>query len=237
MIPPNEDNRGRLHAPCNGYKIPQVKLDFCDFNYCYDEKLFSKGEFLPIPINDEFSWCGNTSSNDFSFKGRILVKNDMILALQNIKDENKPFKVGVGATWNKGDDTFGYAYISSCWKSVVDVFKDKLIEVEKVENEKPKGDAPIGVKITVKAKVIGIPLRYDLYDNPVLKLMIEFENGSTAFGSLPKKISDVSIGQTIEFKATFSKSNSSSHAFYKSPSASKIIYNENELEALEEITN
>ena len=225
MMSPNEDCNGRLHAPCSGYRIPQVKLDFCDFNDCYEDTLFSKGEFLPIPIYEDQAWFGNGSQKDFSFKSRILVKDEMINVLKLMNVDELPVTIGFGKSWTSNNETCAYAYISSCWKSVVDVFKNhfEILNKKTKDDSKPKGKAPVGEKIIVKAKVIGIPLKHDMFDNPVFKLMLEFENGSTAFGSLPKKINHVKIGEYIEFKGTFKTMNDVTHSFYKSPSKAKII--------------
>ena len=227
MIPPNKDNLGRFHAPCNGYRIPQVQLDNCDFTDCYEDRLFQKGSFLPNPIEDEFVWFNNNCYNKFKMKSRILIQNETIEKLKEIDFKEKPFMLGFGNTWSKGDNIFCYLYVSSDWKSIITLFKETIKKLENKKAKVAKSNKGVGLegeKIEVIAKVINIKLKEDYYGNEVLKLMLEFENGSTAFGSLPKKIKDVVIGQFISFKASFSHDkNDNTHSYYKSPSLSKIL--------------
>ncbi len=225
-IPPNVDKYQRCHAPCHGYVIPKVKLDFCDFNDCYENRLFSQGEFLPNPVsNDEFSWLSRRSTSLLSKLAKIKISGDDFDVIKEIDSDGMPFKFSCGKTWEKDGVNHAYLYVYSCWKSVLDVFRTEFTKPEPKKVEKPqKGDAITGEKITVSCKILNMSYKDNGYGSSVLKMFVEFENGSTAYGSVPKAIVDAEKGDTVEFVASFSLARGSKdHAFFKSPSKAKIL--------------
>ncbi|UOK16777.1 hypothetical protein [Vibrio phage phiKT1024] len=105
----------------------------------------------------------------------------------------------------------------------------KELKHQKELEQSLKGDAPNG-KQTIKAKVIGLPIRENYYGIQH-KMMIELENKSTAYGSLPAKIIDAEIGDIVELTATFeSCEEDKTHAFFKRPTKASIMETEDVIE-------
>lgn len=245
MLSPKIDSKGRFHAPCNGYRIPDVILNHCDFTASYDDTLFAKGSYLPTPI-DLDSFYFQNKKIDFKYKNRILLKGrDTIDLFKTIDSKNKPFKCFTGAEWEKYGEVHAYLHIHSMWKSVVDAFvnpismhsemqanKEKQLREEaKQKALAEKGDAPDGKKIVVKARVETLPIYNNPYcydGDPILKMkVVILETKATAFGSLPVGLEDVKIGDTIEFMANFKPDQKDkTHAKFTYPKNAKILETE-----------
>lgn len=96
-------------------------------------------------------------------------------------------------------------------------FFAKLYEEEKAL----KGIAPEG-KLRIKATVRSTKIIPDELYGPSVKMMVVLENGSTAYGTLPKAVPLDYRGE-IEFNATFTHSfNDITHAFFKRPTKVEI---------------
>lgn len=235
-LPPNVDNNGRLHATCDGYMLPSSRLENCNFAEEYETKIFAKGAFLPNPINDSdelFFFVNERHDNQFkNHVSRLLSGDEIIEAMRDIDTKDKPLNIRFSRSWKRNGETQCYINIYSAFKtinnkitSVIDDYaEEKEMERKAAELAKKalKGDAPTE-RITVTATVTGLPVYEDYYKGYVTKLMVTLENGSTAFGSLPAKLSDVNIGDVIEMTATFTpKQEDKTHADFKRPSKPSI---------------
>jgi hypothetical protein len=81
-----------------------------------------------------------------------------------------------------------------------------------------KGDAPEG-RQSIKGNVVSIKEYPSQYSNGYYyKMLVELASGARVFGTIPKHLSDVEKGDTVEFTATFSRSDKDqSFGFYKKP--------------------
>lgn len=242
LISPNMDDKQRLHAPCHGYKIPNIIIELCDFNDDYSEKLFKQGEYLPNPV-DEFSFFVGKPQK-YNYSRRIFLSGDtMIKMFFDLDLEDKPVKLGFGSFWNEKGTTCCYMYISTFWKSVLDTFIEnineyhqKLKEIKEQEEQKRreearalKGELKEGL-VQVKAKIKHIKaVESRFHDGYDYKLIIEIDNKSTAYGNLPKKLQDAEVGDEFEFSATFTqKEGDNTHGYFKYPKQIKILEKESE---------
>lgn len=212
-ISPNEDSRGRLHAPCDGYEDVDGK------------GVYAKGEFLPIPeiVFEQLEMEGitcNRGQKEFGLKTRLMVgeeEGEEIAALF------RSFGLGCsfGKTFEKSGKLVKYMYICGNDALVKEIeeaikkFKDK--EAEKLRLL--KGNAPEG-KVTVSGTIIFIKkfVPINAYDHGTDKMMVELENKSTVWGTLPSCISHFEIGDDVVFSATFTRAyGDKTHAFFKRP--------------------
>lgn len=241
-LSPNIDKKGRLHAPCNGYKIPDRQLSLCDFTACYDEKLFRKGEFLPNPITDDQFFFFSGASYDKSFKTSFCLEesDEMMTAFKTLQEESNdlPFDISFSRSWTFNKKTYCHVNVKSGWKSIISLFEEQMsiiteekeaIEkarkaIEAAERKALKGVAPTGRK-KVKGTVTNIKM-YEgyAYNTVTYKMLVTLENGATVFGSIPSSIIDVEKGETVEFTATFEENEEdNTHSFYKRPSKAIIV--------------
>lgn len=232
---PNLDKIGRLHAPCNGYTVPQFSKfleDAEDFEDNYKNALFSKGEFIPYPMSDDydyFTMLGDRTKH-YSFEFRIQVSEKEIEILESINCEDKPFSISFSRSWNFRNVKYSYVTISSFWKTVhyefadnIQSYRQMIEEQERLEKERvrlerlaKKGKAPVGVD-TVSGIVISFKNVFDGFGNIKTKMLVELENKSTVFGIRPARIKEVKEGDKVTFTATFDSTDDDTHAFYKSP--------------------
>lgn len=231
---PNIDTRGRLHAPCNGYRIPDRTLELCDFRSCYDEKLFRKGEFLPNPITDDlfFFFAGFSAKKNFKISDRI-EGEELINMFKELKEKQSdfPFSISFSRQWQFKGKPCCYVNIESPWKSITTLFAEQLkikhdeekaiIEAAKAEEvakkKASKGVAPVG-RVQVKGTVTGFKAQESNFGT-TWKMLVTLENGATVFGSIPSSISEIEKGDNVFFTATFEHDkNDETHAFFKRPS-------------------
>lgn len=127
-----------------------------------------------------------------------------------------------GKTFDRGGVAMKYMYIGGN-DAMVKAIEAAIVEAkEKVKSERRamKGEAPEG-KLSVKGKIVFIKrfVPLSVYDYGSDKMLVELENKSTVFGTLPKCISDAAIGDEVEFSATFEVArDDKTHAFFKRPS-------------------
>ena len=234
-ISPNLDNRGRFHSPCNGYTVPQFSkfLDDAEgFEDNYKNTLFSKGEFIPYPMIDDydyFTMLGDRTKH-YSFQFRIKVSEKEIEVLESVNCEDKPFTISFSKSWIFRNVKYSFVTIRSFWKTVHYEFADNIqsylqmieekerLEKERVRLERlaKKGKAPVGVD-TVSGTVISFKNVFDGFGNIKTKMLVKLENKSTVFGIRPARIKDVKEGDKVTFTATFESTGDDTHAFYKSP--------------------
>lgn len=213
-ILPNEDANGRLHAPCDGYE----DID--------GRGVYGKGEFLPIPesVFEQLEMEGitcNRGQKEYGQKTRLLVEDS---EGEEIAMMFRSFGLGCsfGKTFDRGGVAMKYMYIGGN-DAMVKAIEAAIVEAkEKVKSERRdlKGEAPEG-KLTVEGKIVFIKrfVPMSVYDYGSDKMLVELENKSTVYGTLPKCISDAEIGDFVKFSATFEVArDDKTHAFFKRPS-------------------
>lgn len=233
---PNVDNTGRLHAPCDGYMMPNAhKWDYGHKDY--SDTLFGKGEFLPF-LDDPFTDKVGKHVKDFSSKFKVKV-NDAVKAM--IEDCKPVFDVAVsfGKEWEEKGNKVRYAWIEggTLAKHFHAFISEQMEDVEKARQEDIlaskalKGDAPEG-KVHVRGKILSMSARptYQVYNSTIYadKVMIELENKATVYGTLPAKVANLGkdnvVGMMVEFNANFSLAkDDKTHAFFKNPSKFEVI--------------
>jgi hypothetical protein len=226
-LEPTVDCYGRLHAPCDGYH--------------WEDNIYPGGSYLPLPP-EFYEMLSELSGRDCfpssnKFKGRTTRIKSNISEAKEISESCKDYaKVGSGKVWDDGITC--YVYIETTRNKLtelVELYKQEQEEIRKakIEAERKakkalKGEAPEG-RVHVKGKVLAIKevqgKSFSYYDSGIsYKMLVELENKSTVWGSIPSKIYDVEVGQNIEFTATFSKAeNDDTHAFYKRPAKAKLL--------------
>ena len=211
---PNEDSNGRLHAPCDGYEDVDGR------------GVYGKGEFLPIPesvfesLEMEGITC-NRGQKEYGQKTRLLVEDSDGEALADVFS-SFGLSCSFGKAFERGGVAMKYMYISGN-DALVKAIEAAIVEAkekEKVERRGLKGEAPEG-KLTMKAKIVHIQrfVPMSVYDYGSDKMLVEFENKSTGWGTLPKAISGEEIGFEFELSATFKRAaDDFTHAFFSRPS-------------------
>lgn len=229
-IAPTLDRHGRLHAPCRGYRIPDSIQNLYDFSDDYSERIFEKGNYLPVPINDEFSFF-YANSPEFSQYESFRIEGDMIQEFKNLEEKAKelflPISFKYSRVWQYNDVDCCYVTVKSIWKSVINSVKEQMTiiqEAERIEKaakiaeEKAnKGVAPEGRHV-VHGKVTNIKREDSIYGS-VWKMTVLLDNKSTVFGSIPQNILDIEHGDLVSFTATFNHAkDDNTHSFFKRPS-------------------
>lgn len=238
-IPPKMDCMGRFHAPCDGYSLA-IHLDFSP--NVDSEKLYRKGEFLPVPLDpmQEMFSSGRSSKSKYdSYAPREKIKVELELA-QKICQElegNSFIEFGCGKSWQVNDSNICYLYMTAIVRGVFNEFvkavRDAIENTEKQAKRVFTGAAYEGrhrVTGTVLAVKEVIRPSYSYYDDGVdYKMLIALDNDSSCWGSIPAGFYDIKKGDRVEFTASFTKADESdSHSFYKRPF--KMIFTISETE-------
>ena len=210
-IYPTIDSQGRRHAPCDAYM--------------WDDVMYQGGAYLHTPaevlemLAESGVLLGSFNSSQFIKSTKI--KADLELFGQ-VKKLCNTYKIDMelkhGAVWN---DSECYIYMSSKKSSLIDaieVFAKETREAHFASLRLSKGVAPLG-KASVEGVVLSIKESW-FRDNLSHKCLVELQNKSTIYGSLPSKFDPENIvGKTVCFTANFeSASNDETHSYYKRPS-------------------
>lgn len=179
-----EDKNGRYHAPKGGT--------------WYDGKFYVGGEYLPF--EDSFR-------KPISAKAKINYKD--FYEIKNLVKNAEHGKV-----WEQNGEKFCYIYFS-CYRSktiadFITKYYQEVKEKKEAERKANIGESPSG-KIEVIAKILSFKLDY-YYGGT--KMLVEFSNGSRAFGTKPK--GNFYKGDTIKFKADF-QIKEKGFSFFKRP--------------------
>ena len=102
-------------------------------------------------------------------------------------------------------------------------------EEEKLAKKAMKGEAPEG-RVSVVGKVVSMKLVDSMYGQ-VFKMLVELDNFSTVWGSVPSKLHDLyqaagvqPEGIWVSFEASFERAeDDSSHAFFKRPTKVALL--------------
>lgn len=231
-LAPVLDSKGRYHAPCDGYALPI--LASVDYNDGYEGRIFGKGEFLPIPVDLEGEIIlGSGSTSNFEYTGRIMLEGDDLAAVCALKLRGTTLEAGQSWISDTTKNKTAYVYIKAYSKElrnlVVELIKQHFEDVKNKQKEaakKAKGIAPSGDKIKVRGTVLAIKSQDGYAYNSVdWKMLVELENKSTVWGSIPNGIlTPVQKGMVVEFTANFEQSEEDkTHAFYKRPTKCRIV--------------
>ena len=198
-----KDNRP--HAPFDGYLWEDPRTGEVE---CY-----GGGQYLPF--TDEFDDLNKPEfTKEFGFWKLRLTQEmyDEIFEIDSLQFRI-PYK-----RWTM-DETEVLMVEIRASKTILNAIKEysedwfnAYYEAKKSE----KGIAPEG-RQEVTAVVVSVKSWFDTY-GPVTKMLVKFENGSTAYGSLPKAVPHDHRGE-IKFVATFQQAlGDKTHSFFKRPS-------------------
>lgn len=223
-IPPKMDRQGRLHAPCDGYQLPYMNVDYIGN---YDEMIFAKGQYLPIPLTgDDYldhSRFTKASRNAELYRPRGKIKVNEELADQIIAELKDNFYINFtkGKSWSVNDVHVCYMYMTACNQSMLDRFIKAIKDtVENNDRQVYTGEGCEG-RVRVKGKVLKRTVQESYgYRGQIEfanKVLILLDNDSTCFGSEPSSVA-LDAGDVVEFTASFEKSNKDvHHSYYKRP--------------------
>ncbi|AHJ86938.1 hypothetical protein STP4a_083 [Salmonella phage STP4-a] len=203
----------RPHAPFDGYLWE---------NELGEVEAYHGGSYLPyvteLDVLDKPEFTG-----DFGW-WKLRLTSDMLneLKLYGCPIEvREPYK-----HWELEDNTAVLMAEIRAHKSILEAIQKYSEEWFNAYYDKlkaTKGEAPEGKQV-VKGRVVSTKIYQD-YWGVSAKMMVRLENGATVYGSLPGAV-DVNYRGEIEFKATFTKAvDDNTHAFYKRPSAVKMLTN------------
>lgn len=233
-IEPNVDAKGRLHAPVDGYVIPEKMSQVFDFSGTED-RIWGKGEFLPVPLTDlemEEEKQKNYGGGNYGYRVKILTTpKEAKEFVQSEIAELHCKECKIGNEFEKYDQTMCYLYFKT------DLFYSQRAEKANGENivrlnnilfekrresAKLKGKVPSEGKQELTGKVIKVSFFQD-GDYISRRCIVELENKSTIMGTLPGCLPDDFNGK-IQFKATVKHSkNDETHGYFSRPHAVEIM--------------
>ena len=227
---PTVDCYGRLHAPCDGYM--------------WEDDIYAGGAYLPFPawyweeLFERTGIAGGPAQFDVTNKTRLKLLKSEADDIVPLTGKYAIFKCG--KSWNSKDGEMCYLYIETKRKGLLKLiqdFKDQRDKeiAEKLAAEKEaakllKGDAPEG-RIVVTGRVLAAKLvtrdSFSYYDNGCdWKMLVELENKSTVWGTIPSAINygTDTVGREVQFTATFTPAQDDhTHAFFKRPAKATIL--------------
>lgn len=107
------------------------------------------------------------------------------------------------------------------------VVNREVIAAQRAKEREAASPFPVGdERIVFKGIVVGIrqPSEYDMY--PQLKMTIKHASGWCAFGSIPKALNGVKVGDTVEFEAKPSPSKDDiKFGYYNRPTKARFVSN------------
>lgn len=233
-IEPNVDSKGRLHAPVDGYIIPEKMRDAFDFRG-KEDRYWGKGEFLPVPLTDlemEEEKQKNYGKGNYGFRSKILTTKEN--AKEFIESDIASlhcFDLKIGNEFEKYGKLMCYLYFKTdlFYSNRVKKANDENIaHLNNIESEKRaeaaklKGNVPAEGKQELSGSVIKVSLYKD-GDYVSRRCVIELENKSTIMGTLPGCLFDDFKGK-IKFKATIKHSkNDKTHGYFSRPHAVEVL--------------
>lgn len=231
-IEPIVSKTGRLHAPIDGYRLPENDEDWLKDHNMLVTETYAKGQFLPMTFNDE-QYMVYKPNHKFKLEHKTRIKVPFYIAehLMQYVPEFNIYEIGTGSSWEYKGVKQCYVYIKAFKKQYLNIFKNVIQDyMDSFKEEVPKnikGVAPTG-KVEVTGRVISkkdVETYNDGYNvSYSTKAMIVLENESTIYGTIPSKISDCEKGDIITFTATFTHAHDdNTHSFYKRPSKAKIV--------------
>lgn len=197
-IPPVVDSMGRLHAPVNGYMVPEGWE--CDYG-----RVYAAGQFIPIPKDPDSDYFFGGS---WDLRHRAKVRAPVVqieLIGKFIAENGIPATVERGKSWSQEGVEVAYAYVKAQWKRLVDAIAVSLEEGAK--KEIPIAPAVyLNGKATIVGEVVCIKASEGYYGYQ-LKMMVVSPEGHKAWGSVPAALAGVKRGDVVRFSATFEAGN------------------------------
>ncbi len=207
-LEPNKDYQGRLHAPCDGYE------------HWDTGQVYGKGEYITMPT-DDMKWTDG-SYIDFRARGKLRIDFSICEKLKELV-----YKYGVEASNGQVWESKGVEVCNLYMKGEKS-FINAIVHCSEQEQEQKKeamkafkGKAPAGLS-EVKAKLICVKSQPGYgWGTTDYKMLVELENKSTAYGTMPKALLDndeAVKGYEFMLKANFQPAqNDETHAFFKRP--------------------
>jgi|TARA_R110000851_G_scaffold162490_2_gene306333 hypothetical protein len=224
-IYPTIDAHGRRHAPCDAY--------------IWDDVMYQGGAYLHTPVHilemleESGVLLGSFDSSKFIKRTKLKADLDIFNQIKRLCNTYKiDMEVKHGAVWNEGEC---YIYMSSKKSSLIEAIEVYAKEAKEAYFQSlrvGKGIAPVG-KLSIDGVVLSIKeveFTRELYRGHnettiSYKCIIQLENKSTVYGSVPAKIElDNLIGKTVRLTANFEHAQGDqTHSFYKRPSKASIV--------------
>lgn len=230
---PKIDRLGRYHAAADGY---------CDVS----GHIYQKGQYIPMPddLIEEFPSLVIAPKPYYT---KIKMVSDTITEFRSLlaefENENGKYEIGpitfsFGKEWESfkpfNGSLHSFLYIETrskhlfpkireaLFKDVEKYIEEKVAEAKEILSQSITGESPEG-RETIRGKVLGLPV-VEGYYGMTCKVMVELDNGTTVYGTLPTKLYDAELGDVIEFTATFNRAeDSTTHSFFKRPSKPSFI--------------
>lgn len=222
-LSPNIDCNGRFHAPCSGYCLP-TNEDYSTTLNKGEEFYFEKGQYLPIPITDSnYSKILHPKSVYSRVKTTTLAAQHFVDQVKDMLYINTRFNIG--KSWEYLDQDCCYLYTiieSNLDRKVSEIVNEYLEQYMPTHREYTRKFTGVMVegKRTVRGTVknIGCSVFHgNRFKSVTQKITVELDDNTTCYGSVPSNV-NVAIGDRVEFTATFSKSDTIHHGWYKRPS-------------------
>jgi hypothetical protein len=222
---PTIDVYGRRHAPCDAYM--------------WDDVIYQGGAYLHTPadvlemLEESGVLMGSFNSSQFVKRAKLKADLSIFGEIERLCNKYKiDMEVKHGAVWNYNEC---YIYMSSKKSSLIEAIEVYAKEAKEAYFESlrvGKGIAPMG-KLSIDGVVLSIKevdFTRELYrgrseTTTSYKCIIQLENKSTVYGSVPAKIElDNLIGKTVRLTANFEHAQGDqTHSFYKRPSKASIV--------------
>ena len=224
-LEPIFDNNGCPHAPCDGYVFTRSAW-VGDLSDEWDE-VYAGGQFLP--------WDSEIGlSHSVQVQRKVLFPETVY---QEMKDKMPSWVRFVNKVWFNKETGFENRFlwlIGEEWlvnhleKIVAAHFEQAVKELVKPEKP-PKGIAPVG-KVLVSGTVLATKIQESMYGES-LKMLVELENYSTVWGSVPAKFCGQCQerglnykGTKVQFEAQFEQAqDDKTHSFFKRPTKVTVL--------------
>jgi hypothetical protein len=200
-VRPNIDEKGRMHAPFDGYRDPH-------------DRVYNGGEFMASLI-EEADECGfEFSPKEFSFpksKARVKTSRDAAVAVyEQSLDLNTGITVSYGESWKENGIDVCYAYVIDSNKTIENAFIAAMSKFAPNEREAYLND---GVH-TVTGKIVSRKLFNG--DYVAWKMLVVLDGGEKLYGTAPAAVSENDVQRTITFTANF-QAGKNGFTYYKRP--------------------
>lgn len=193
-IEPTVDSKGRLHAPVDGYMLPEGWDNANDH-------IYAAGQFIPNPYepDTDYFYCDKWDLGHSNKVRAPLTQIEQIAKF--LEDNNVPATVTHGKTWEQDGQQVAYAYIKGQWKRLVDAISKELDVIAKpVPVEAP--EVYLDGKATVTGEVVMVKVQESYYGYQ-LKMMVVSPEGHKVYGSAPSSLQGVKKGDVVTFTANF----------------------------------
>ena len=224
-LEPTTDIKGRYHAPCDGYMLPDGYSDLCQGDY--SERIFGAGEYLPTPVIDEeheynrdaLMWAFDPTKYQYRQKAKTLLSDFEELKAMAING----VELNHGKAWDESGQSVAYAYINGL-KTLVDACAANL-ESLYTANKANKPKAPevyLDGRQTVTGKILATKIQNDERFGPSVKMLVGTEDGCRLWGTMPRALPQESVDSLVTFTATFAKG-SGGMTYFSRPTGAMIV--------------